>query len=297
MELSLLAPETSNASRSRACGGSPNWRNSVLSCCQSRTEICASSVRCSSLISCMVDAHVLDHVLDELRAVLDCGVEAKGYAHVRCGGCGLDRVAALSPRCSGRHMTESARHLTDRVFRLASGAGRSPSTTTWCSHLHGAPRRRSTAATGDPLVRRPGARDAAPCSSAARRNGEVRPRARPLALTRRTRANSLTGAGRPAPGPGRAGPSTPARDLGYPARGAPRGVARRGVGPSKSLDVQLAGGRGLEGPRRRTLRAANGGMPPSTERLRIPPVRAGRMGGGCAEEAASGMLAPVGPSP
>jgi hypothetical protein len=48
----------------------------------------------------------------------------KGCAHFRCGSCGLDRVVALSckgrgfcPRCAGRRMTETARHLAERVVR------------------------------------------------------------------------------------------------------------------------------------------------------------------------------------
>lgn len=62
-------------------------------------------------------------VVKELRAYLDCGVLAKGCAHFRCEGCGLDRLVALSckgrgfcPRCCGRRMTERARHLVERVL-------------------------------------------------------------------------------------------------------------------------------------------------------------------------------------
>ena len=69
------------------------------------------------------DAPLPSFVTDELRGVLDCGVLAKGCAHFRCGSCGLDRVVALSckgrgfcPRCAGRRMTETARHLAERVF-------------------------------------------------------------------------------------------------------------------------------------------------------------------------------------
>ena len=47
---------------------------------------------------------------------------AKGSARFRHEGCGLDRVVALSckgrgfcPRCAGRRMTETARHLAERV--------------------------------------------------------------------------------------------------------------------------------------------------------------------------------------
>ncbi len=65
-------------------------------------------------------------VADELRGLLDCGVLAKGCAHLRCKGCGLDRVAALSckghgfcPRCAGRRMIETARHLAERVLFTA----------------------------------------------------------------------------------------------------------------------------------------------------------------------------------
>ncbi len=59
----------------------------------------------------------------ELRGFLDCGVLAKGCAHFRCGGCGLDRLVALSckgrgfcPRCCGRRMNATARDLAERVF-------------------------------------------------------------------------------------------------------------------------------------------------------------------------------------
>jgi len=69
------------------------------------------------------DAPLPRFVTDELRGALDCGVLAKGCAHFRCEGCGLDRVVALSckgrgfcPRCCGRQMNETARHLTERVF-------------------------------------------------------------------------------------------------------------------------------------------------------------------------------------
>ena len=69
------------------------------------------------------DAPLPRFVTDELRGVLDCGVLAKGCAHFRCERCGLDRVVALSckgrgfcPRCCGRRMNETARHLAERVF-------------------------------------------------------------------------------------------------------------------------------------------------------------------------------------
>ena len=69
------------------------------------------------------DAPLPRFVTDELRGALDCGVLAKGCAHFRCERCGLDRVVALSckgrgfcPRCSGRQMNETARHLVERVF-------------------------------------------------------------------------------------------------------------------------------------------------------------------------------------
>jgi hypothetical protein len=69
------------------------------------------------------DAPLPRFVTDELRGVLDCGVLAKGCAHFRCERCGLDRAVALSckgrgfcPRCCGRRMNETARHLAERVF-------------------------------------------------------------------------------------------------------------------------------------------------------------------------------------
>jgi hypothetical protein len=68
------------------------------------------------------DAPLPGFITDELRGLLDCGVLAKGCAHFACGSCGLDRVVGLSckgrgfcPRCAGRRMTETARHLAERV--------------------------------------------------------------------------------------------------------------------------------------------------------------------------------------
>ena len=58
----------------------------------------------------------------ELRAYLACGILAHGFARVRCGGCGDERLVALSckgrgvcPSCTTRRMHDTAAHLVDRV--------------------------------------------------------------------------------------------------------------------------------------------------------------------------------------
>jgi hypothetical protein len=62
-------------------------------------------------------------VRDELFAYLRCGVPAHGVARFACGGCGRDRVVALScggrgfcPRCLGRRMTKLAMEWTRFVL-------------------------------------------------------------------------------------------------------------------------------------------------------------------------------------
>jgi hypothetical protein len=59
-------------------------------------------------------------------AYLRCGILAHGFARVRCGDCGHDRLVALSckrrgfcPGCGGRRMAEVAAHLVDRVLPRA----------------------------------------------------------------------------------------------------------------------------------------------------------------------------------
>ena len=62
-------------------------------------------------------------VEQEFRDFLRCGWLAGGFARLRCGGCGLDRLVAFSckgrgfcPSCGGRRMAERAAHLVDHVF-------------------------------------------------------------------------------------------------------------------------------------------------------------------------------------
>jgi hypothetical protein len=57
------------------------------------------------------------------REFLQCGSLAGGFARLRCGDCGLDRLVpfsckgrALCPSCGGRRMAERAAHLVDDVF-------------------------------------------------------------------------------------------------------------------------------------------------------------------------------------
>lgn len=62
------------------------------------------------------------HVERDLRAYLDCGILARGFARVRCPGCGFDRLVAFSckarscPSCNVRRMEDSADHLVHDVF-------------------------------------------------------------------------------------------------------------------------------------------------------------------------------------
>ena len=62
----------------------------------------------------------------ELRAFLDCGVLARGFARVRCLSCKKDSLVAFSckkrgfcPSCGGRRMAETAARLVDRVLPRA----------------------------------------------------------------------------------------------------------------------------------------------------------------------------------
>lgn len=62
-------------------------------------------------------------VVDELRAYLDRGILAHGFARVRCTACGHDRLLAFSckgrgfcPSCGGRRMADTAAYLTDSVL-------------------------------------------------------------------------------------------------------------------------------------------------------------------------------------
>jgi hypothetical protein len=59
----------------------------------------------------------------EVRAFLECGVLAHGFARVHCGACGRDSLVAFSckgrgfcPSCGGRRMTATAAHLVDSVL-------------------------------------------------------------------------------------------------------------------------------------------------------------------------------------
>ena len=62
-------------------------------------------------------------VTDELHAFLDCGILAKGFAHLYCDTCGEHHVVAFSckaravcPSCLGRRMSEGATDLVDHVL-------------------------------------------------------------------------------------------------------------------------------------------------------------------------------------
>src|SRR6266545_7233173 len=58
----------------------------------------------------------------ELRAYLDCGILARGFARVRCPDCGFERLVAFSckahvcPSCNARRMEDTAEHLVRNVF-------------------------------------------------------------------------------------------------------------------------------------------------------------------------------------
>jgi hypothetical protein len=59
----------------------------------------------------------------EFDKFLRCGVLAHGFARVRCGSCGFERLVAFSckgrgfcPSCGGRRMAERAAHLVDHVL-------------------------------------------------------------------------------------------------------------------------------------------------------------------------------------
>ena len=63
---------------------------------------------------------VPDHVEEEFRSYLKCGILAQGFARARCSGCGHEFLIGSSsrrrgrcPSCSARHMAETAAHLVD----------------------------------------------------------------------------------------------------------------------------------------------------------------------------------------
>jgi DNA-directed RNA polymerase subunit RPC12/RpoP len=63
----------------------------------------------------------------ELRAYLDCGILARGFARVRCPDCGFERLVAFSckarvcPSCNARRMEDTAEHLVRNVFPAHAG--------------------------------------------------------------------------------------------------------------------------------------------------------------------------------
>ncbi len=66
---------------------------------------------------------VPDWVESDFRSYLECGVLAFGFARIRCGDCGEERLLAFSckgrgvcPSCNARRMAEVAAHLTDHVL-------------------------------------------------------------------------------------------------------------------------------------------------------------------------------------
>jgi hypothetical protein len=62
------------------------------------------------------------HVERQLRAYLDCGILARGFARLLCPGCGFQRLVAFScktrvcPSCGARRMEDLADHLVRCVF-------------------------------------------------------------------------------------------------------------------------------------------------------------------------------------
>jgi hypothetical protein len=62
------------------------------------------------------------HVERDLRAYLDCGLLCRGFARIRCPGCGFERLVAFSckarscPSCNARRMEDAADHLVHDVF-------------------------------------------------------------------------------------------------------------------------------------------------------------------------------------
>jgi hypothetical protein len=63
------------------------------------------------------------HAWTELDAYLDCGLLCRGFARLRCGGCGESRLVAFSckgrgfcPSCLGRRMNATAANLIERVL-------------------------------------------------------------------------------------------------------------------------------------------------------------------------------------
>ena len=62
------------------------------------------------------------HIERDLRAYLDCGLLHRGFARVRCAGCGFERLVAFSckarscPSCNARRMEDAADHLVHDVF-------------------------------------------------------------------------------------------------------------------------------------------------------------------------------------
>jgi len=69
------------------------------------------------------DVRIARHAERELRAYLECGILAYGFARARCGECGHDFLVAFSckgravcPSCNTRRMAESAAHLVDHVL-------------------------------------------------------------------------------------------------------------------------------------------------------------------------------------
>ena len=66
---------------------------------------------------------VPDFVREELEGFLRCGILEEGFARVKCGECGFERLVPLSckgrgvcPSCIARRMSDTAAHLVDRVL-------------------------------------------------------------------------------------------------------------------------------------------------------------------------------------
>jgi ribosomal protein S27E len=68
---------------------------------------------------------VPEFVADELRRFMACGSLSGGFARLKCGSCGKERLVPFSckrrtacPSCAGRRMAERAAHLVDDVFPI-----------------------------------------------------------------------------------------------------------------------------------------------------------------------------------
>ncbi|MGH7347826.1 MAG: transposase zinc-binding domain-containing protein [Candidatus Rokuibacteriota bacterium] len=78
---------------------------------------------CGAIDDGAVAVRIPQHAWRELEAYLDCGLLCRGFARLRCGGCGESRLVAFSckgrgfcPSCLGRRMNATAANLIERVL-------------------------------------------------------------------------------------------------------------------------------------------------------------------------------------